>query len=66
MNSVEMLQVVRLLLGMIELAREAGVDIEEVVEAQRKARAEGRDLTDEELEHFRQKAQASIDAAREA
>lgn len=66
MSSVNALQVVRLLLGLVELAQSVGVDVSRVVRAQEQARAEGRDLTDAELAEFRSDAQASIDAARDA
>lgn len=66
MNSGDALKLIQVLLGLTELARSIGVDVSKVVEAQQQARAEGRDLTDAELAEFRNDAQASIDAARQA
>lgn len=66
MNSADALKLIQVLLGLTELARSIGVDVSKVVEAQQQARAEGRDLTDAELAEFRNDAQASIDAARQA
>ena len=59
-------QLIQGLVGILELAQLAGVDVQRLLDVQRKAREEGRDLTDEELNEFREAARASLRAAKEA
>lgn len=59
-------QLIQGLVGLLELAQLAGVDVQRLLDVQRKAREEGRELTDEELNEFREAARASLAAAREA
>lgn len=66
MKSSDLLQVVRALSGLIELADSVGLDVKQVLEFKAKAKAEGRDLNDEELQTLGAAAQSSIDAARNA
>lgn len=66
MSTPNALKIIQVLLGLIEVAKEVGLDVSQLVEAKERADAEGRDLTDEELNQFRDSAQASIDAARDA
>ncbi len=64
MNDV--LRITQLLLGILELAESVGLSAERLIEARNKARAEGRDLSDEELAAFRRDALAAVDRANQA
>ena len=61
MKTALVLRVVNALLALINAARGFGVDIANLVERQERARAEGRDLTDAELQEVADKAQQAID-----
>ena len=65
MNTVELLQLVRALSGLVELAGSVGIDVKRLADLKATAKAEGRDLSDNELLSLRSTAQASIDSARE-
>lgn len=64
MNDV--LRITQLLLGILELAESVGLSAERLIEARNKAKAEGRDLSDEELAAFRSDALAAIERANQA
>ena len=66
MNALQLLQIVQALSGLIELAADAGVDIKRLADLKANAKAEGRDLSDEELLLLANSAQTSIDNARNA
>ena len=66
MNAAELLQVVRALSSLIELANSVGLDVRQVLDFKVKAKAEGRDLSDDELLQLSSSAQDAIDAARNA
>ena len=65
MNAVELLQVIRALSSLVELASSVGVDVKRLAEMKKKAKEENRDLSDEELLSLSNSAQESIDAAKE-
>lgn len=53
--------VIDMLLAGLRLASEFGVNYQEVIAAQDQAKAEDRELTDEERQRFIDEAQAAID-----
>jgi len=58
--------ILKILIELLTLAQAAGVNIQEISSAIAKAHAQGRDLTDAEIQKFAHQAQSAIDQARKA
>ena len=54
-------QILGLLLSAIDVAERVGFNVYELIDKRNQAKAEGRDLTQEELDSFKQSAQNKID-----
>lgn len=61
MNSAAILKAIELLLGGISLLRTLGINYREVIDAQERADAEGRELNAAERQVFLDQAQQAVD-----
>ncbi len=60
-STAELLAIVRVATAAIMAAQSVGVNTAQLVEKAERARAEGRDLTFDELQEFADRAQAGLD-----
>ena len=54
-------QILGLLLSVVDVAERVGFNVYALMEKRKQAKAEGRDLTQDELDEFKQAAQRKID-----
>lgn len=64
MSPAEIAMAIRAAITLVDALESAGHRIQQLREASKKARSQGRDLTDAELLSFQHDAQAAIDTAR--
>lgn len=65
MNPAAALKVITTLGSVVELATEAGIDIHEYLELRRRARAENREITEEELDNLIGNARDTLEDLRD-
>jgi hypothetical protein len=66
MGAAEAIKIIQVLVSLLQLAQVAGVNIQQVTEMVKQAQAQGRDLTEAEMQQLFDAAQNAIDQARNA
>ena len=61
-----MVQTLALVISLIEVLERSNINFTQIMDKRRQAKAEGRDLTDAELQVFADEADAAIERARNA